>query len=124
RRNRRRRRRDMPMSRDAEQHIRTDAPPVLPPDEPAPHLPLRELADDAFSRAAGAPLIHGNSVELLRDAQENYPAWLAAIRGAQHHVYFESYFICEDEVGHEFADALIAKARDGVTVRLIYDWMG
>ena len=114
----------MPMSRDAEQHIRTDAPPVLPPDEPAPHLPLRELADDAFSRAAGAPLIHGNSVELLRDAQENYPAWLAAIRGARHHVYFESYFICEDEVGYEFADALIAKARDGVTVRLIYDWMG
>lgn len=112
------------MRPDAEDHARTSSPPVLPPDEQAPHLPLRELADDAFSRAAGAPLIHGNQVELLRDARENYPAWLEAIAGAKHHVYFESYFICEDEIGFEFADALIEKARDGVTVRLIYDWMG
>src|SRR5690606_12870966 len=62
--------------------------------------------------------------ELLRDARENYPAWLEAISRAQQHVYFESYFICEDEVGLQFADAMIAKAQDGVTVRLVYDWMG
>lgn len=111
------------MRDDSDEH-RGDHLPVLPPDEAAPHLPLRELADDAFSRAAGAPLIHGNRVELLRDARENYPAWLDAISKATHHIYFESYFICEDEVGLEFADAMIAKAKDGVTVRLIYDWMG
>jgi cardiolipin synthase len=35
---------------------------------------LRALADRAFSRAAGAPLIAGNQVLLLKDAQENYPA--------------------------------------------------
>jgi len=112
------------MRQDAEEHGRSSTPPVLPPDVQAPHLPLHELADDAFSRAAGAPLIHGNLVELLRDARENYPAWLNAISSAKHHIYFESYFICEDEVGHEFANALIEKARDGVAVRLIYDWMG
>ncbi len=86
--------------------------------------PLRELADQAFSRAAGAPLIGGNHVRLLKDALENYPAWLRAIRAAHHHVHFESYLIYEDTVGWEFADALIEKAREGVTVRLIYDWMG
>jgi cardiolipin synthase A/B len=86
--------------------------------------PMRELADQAFSRAAGAPLVEGNSVRLLIDARENYPAWLAAIGGAEHHINFESYIIHEDTAGWRFADALVAKARDGVRVRLIYDWMG
>ena len=85
---------------------------------------MRELADQAFSRAAGAPLVEGNSVRLLIDARENYPAWLDAIRGAEHHINFESYIIHEDSAGWRFADALVAKARDGVRVRLIYDWMG
>lgn len=85
---------------------------------------LREIADRAFSRAAGAPLIGGNRVRLLRDARENYPAWLQAIHAAKRHVYFESYLIRDDEIGREFADALVAKARGGVRVRLAYDWFG
>lgn len=85
---------------------------------------LRELADRMFSRAAGAPLVAGNQVSLLEDARENYPAWLAAIRAARSHVHLESYFIQDDEIGREFADAMMAKARDGVSVRLLYDWLG
>jgi cardiolipin synthase len=84
----------------------------------------RQLADQAFSRAAGAPLVPGNSVRLLKDATENYPAWLDAIRSAAKTIHFDSYIIHADEVGSAFADALIEKARDGVTVRLIYDWWG
>jgi len=86
--------------------------------------PVRALANQAFSRAAGAPLIEGNHVRLLKDARENYPAWLEAISAAQNHVHFESYIIHEDDAGWMFADALVAKAREGVHVRLIYDWMG
>lgn len=85
---------------------------------------MRHLADQAFSRAAGAPLVSGNSVRLLIDAKENYPAWLDAIAGAQRYIHFESYIIHEDEMGWTFADALIAKAREGVNVRVIYDWLG
>ncbi len=84
----------------------------------------RALAEQAFSRAAGAQLVSGNSVRLLIDAAENYPAWLAAIASAREHIHFESYIIHEDSAGLEFADALIAKAHEGVRVRLIYDWMG
>src|ERR1700736_2785058 len=72
------------------------------------------LLDQAFTRAAGAPLVMGNGVRLLKDATENYPAWLAAIHGAEHKVYFENYIFREDETGAEFADALKAKARTGV----------
>jgi len=82
------------------------------------------LLDQAFTRAGGAPLVRGNGVRLLKDAAENYPAWLTAIRNAEQTIYFENYFFCEDEVGAQFADALAARARAGVRVRLIYDWVG
>src|SRR5205085_379249 len=85
---------------------------------------VRALADQAFSRAAGAPLIEGNSVRLLIDAKENYPAWLEAISSARHHVHFESYIIHEDDAGRQFSAALIAKSQQGVRVRLVYDWLG
>ena len=86
--------------------------------------PVRQLADQAFARAAGAPLVEGNSVRLLLDARENYPAWLESIGAAKHYINFESYIIHEDDAGWRFANALTAKAKEGVRVRLIYDWMG
>jgi len=86
--------------------------------------PVRALAEQAFSRAAGAPLVPGNSIRLLKDARENYPAWLDAIARATRFIHFESYIIHDDAVGAQFGDALIARARDGIAVRVIYDWMG
>jgi cardiolipin synthase len=85
---------------------------------------VQRLEDQALSRATGADLIHGNRLRLLNDAAENYPAWLEAIQSAQKWVHFESYIIHEDPVGNQFADLLIAKAREGVPVRLLYDWVG
>ena len=86
--------------------------------------PLRQLADQAFSRAAGAPLVEGNAVELLCDAEENYPAWLDAINSAERWVHFESYILRDDMTGREFAAAMTAAAKRGVRVRIIYDWLG
>jgi cardiolipin synthase len=84
----------------------------------------RQLANHAFSRASGAPLREGNLARLLRDAAENYPAWLEAIAGARHTIHFEMYIVHEDAEGRRFADALMAKAKEGVRVRLMYDWLG
>src|SRR3954454_16566882 len=85
---------------------------------------VREWANQLFSRASGAPLREGNQVTLLKDAAENYPAWLDAIAGARQTVDFEMYIIHEDDQGQLFADALRRKAAEGVRVRLLYDWMG
>ena len=85
---------------------------------------IRTLADQVFSRAGGAPLIRGNAVRLLRDAQENYPAWLAAIGSARQSVHFENYMVHDDAVGQRFAAAFVEKAREGVHVRVLYDWFG
>lgn len=82
------------------------------------------VADQVFFRAAGAERISGNAVRLLRDARENYPAWTEAIEGAEKWVHFETYIIHDDKTGRRFADLLMAKAREGVRVRLIYDWIG
>ena len=89
-----------------------------------PRPEARALADQAFSRAAGAPLLAGNEIRLLKDASENYPAWLTAIGNAERSVLFENYIIHDDVIGRQFADALIARARAGVRVRLLYDWVG
>jgi cardiolipin synthase len=82
------------------------------------------LLDQAFTRAAGAPLVTGNAVRLLKDGAENYPAWLAAIESAERKIFFENYIFRDDDVGQTFSAALQRKARAGVDVRLIYDWIG
>ena len=87
-------------------------------------MPVRRIVEQAYSRAAGSPLVKGNGVRLLVDAKENYPAWLEAIASARRTIHFESFIIHEDEVGREFAAALCAKAREGVRVRVVYDWLG
>jgi cardiolipin synthase len=84
----------------------------------------RQLANQAFSRASGASLRAGNRVRLLKDAAENYPAWLEAIDAARRTIHFEMYIIHDDDQGRLFADALLRKASEGVQIRLMYDWMG
>ena len=86
--------------------------------------PLRLLAEQAFSRAAGAPLVAGNTVRVLKDAQENFPAWLEAIASARRTIFFEHYIVADDEIGREFVAALADRARAGVRVRVLHDWFG
>jgi len=69
-------------------------------------LSVREWANQVFSRASGAPLREGNEITLLKDASENYPAWLNAIADARQTIDFEMYIIHEDEQGQLFAGRL------------------
>jgi len=78
------------------------------------------LAEQAFSRAAGAPLVEHNAVELLIDARANFDAWLVAIRAARGAVLFENYIFSDDAVGREFRDALIERAQAGVFLAFQY----
>ncbi len=86
--------------------------------------PARRLAGQAFSRAAGAPLVGGNAVELLIDARANFDAWLAAIAHARHQVLLENYIVRDDAVGRDFRAALAERAACGVRVCVICDWLG
>ena len=83
-----------------------------------------EFTQQAFLRTTGAALTPGNGLRILKDSTENYPAWLEAIGSARRKIYFENYIIGDDEVGSRFVAALAERARSGVRVRLIYDWLG
>ncbi|ANN77317.1 phospholipase D-like domain-containing protein [Bordetella flabilis] len=72
----------------------------------------------------GSPLVAGNRVALLADGPNTYRAMLEAIRGARQYVHMESYIFDDDEAGRTFADALIAKRRQGVAVALMVDGVG
>ncbi len=85
---------------------------------------VRLLAEQAFSRAAGAPLIEGNAVDLLIDARATFDAWLAAIRAARASILFENYIFRDDDVGREFRGALVERAGAGVRVYVLRDWLG
>ena len=84
----------------------------------------RDFIDESLERVTGAQLIYGNDVRLLIDATENYPAWLEAIDSAEKRIFFETYIIHDDEQGALFGEKLIEKAKQGVEVKLIYDWFG
>jgi cardiolipin synthase len=68
--------------------------------------------------------VDGDEVCLLRDGREAFPAMLAAIAAAEREVLLEMYWVSPDPVGLAFLDALAARARAGVRVRVIYDAVG
>ncbi len=84
----------------------------------------RDALETLFFRSAGAPLVGGNAVRLLVDGDQNYPRWLDAIESAQRTIHLEMYIVHNDRIGRRFRDALIARARAGVAVRVLYDWFG
>src|SRR5262245_11811126 len=69
-------------------------------------------------------LSDGNRVRLLIDGAEAFPRILEAIAGARHSVLVEMYSFASDKTGKKFADALIDRAKAGLTVRVLYDGLG
>ena len=87
-----------------------------------------EVGSEAFVEAAGAllnnPVYRGGEVTLLQNGDAFYPAMLEAIRAATDNVTFEVYIFEPDEIGRQFMDALIDRARNGVEIRFLVDWFG
>ncbi len=65
-----------------------------------------------------------NEVDVYTSGYDFFPALLAEIAAARHHIHLDVYIFEDDALGHLVADALISKARQGVEVRLIYDDVG
>lgn len=68
--------------------------------------------------------VGADEVALLRDGAAAFPAMLAAIAEAEREILLEMYWIGADACGRRFLDALTARAKDGVRVRVIYDAVG
>ena len=89
---------------------------------------LYGVGDPEFVRAMGTLLgpsiLDGNKVQVLLNGDQIFPAMLEAIRGARRTITFETYIYWTGEIGKEFAEALSERARAGVRVHLLLDWVG
>jgi len=87
-----------------------------------------EVADPQFLRAVGVllgpALVNGNRTTTLRNGDEIFPSMLQAIHSASKSITFETYIYWSGEIGREFADALAERARQGVKVHVLVDWVG
>jgi len=77
-----------------------------------------------LERAAATRAIPGNRVRLLQDGPETYEVMLDLIARATRWIHFENYIIHDDRAGRRFADALSERARQGISVQVLYDWFG
>lgn len=65
-----------------------------------------------------------NEADIYTSGYDFFPALLRAIAEAKHHIHLEVYIFADDALGRLVADALIARSKAGVEVRLIYDDVG
>ncbi|MEO8117499.1 MAG: phospholipase D-like domain-containing protein, partial [Bacteroidota bacterium] len=71
-----------------------------------------------------SPLTDNNAVKILVNGENKFPEVLLALQQAKDHIHIEYYIYEDDEIGRTIENILIKKAKEGVTVRFIYDDFG
>jgi len=89
---------------------------------------MYDTDDPQFRRSMGVllgpPIIEGNQVQVLINGDQIFPSMLKAIREAKHTITMETYIYWSESIGKEFSEALIERARAGVKVHLMLDFIG
>ncbi len=71
-----------------------------------------------------AVLTQDNKVDIFVDGRDKFNALLEDIEQAKNHIHVQYYILRLDNLGKEIYNALIAKAKQGVKVRILYDDTG
>ena len=89
---------------------------------------LYSANDPQFMRAMGGLLgpgiVGGNQVQELLNGDQIFPSMLQSIRSAKKTITFETYIYWSGGIGSQFADALAERARAGVKIHVLLDWVG
>lgn len=72
----------------------------------------------------GHMLLDGNRVDALHNGDEIFPAMLSAIHSAERSVNLETFVYWQGQIATDFAEALAERARAGVKVNVLLDWLG
>lgn len=84
--------------------------------------------DAQFARSVsvllGPPFLPGNDVKVLTNGDEIFAAMLKGIKSAKTTITFETFIYWNDSIGEEFAAALSERAKAGVKVHVLLDWLG
>jgi cardiolipin synthase len=67
---------------------------------------------------------YGNRITLLENGEAYYPRVFAAIAGARHEVFVETFILFDDKVGRQLQQVLIQAARNGAAVHVLVDGWG
>jgi cardiolipin synthase len=104
---------------------------LVTPTESAPRYGLdHEFSIDSdefittITGATGVPILPCNRVDVLNNGDEFYPVMLEEIARAQSSITIEAYIYWAGEIGRRFAEALAAKAGEGVPVKILLDAVG
>lgn len=87
---------------------------------PSAYKPLATL----LSNSNQSSLLYGSDITVYTNGVDKFKDLLTEISLAKHHIHLQYYIFCDDEIGNQVKDVLIAKAQSGVEVRVLYDDVG
>jgi cardiolipin synthase len=86
------------------------------------------VRDPQFLRSmgnlVGPAILASNRVSALINGDQIFPAMLESIRNARKSIDLETYIYWSGDIGQKFAEALAERARAGVKVHVLIDWIG
>jgi cardiolipin synthase len=91
---------------------------------PLDKMPAQSFTVPHMALRAPSPITAGNSGTLCVSASETLPALKALIAGAHESIYFETFNFGNDSMGQQIYPLLVAKAKSGVKVKVVCDYMG
>lgn len=78
----------------------------------------------ALEQTIGVPFTEGNSVKVLKNGDEIFPAMKGAISKAQQSISFLTFVYWQGDIANEFAELFSKKAKEGVQVKVLLDSYG
>lgn len=89
-----------------------------------PHLASKRRLLNLMVNISQSPFTLNNRSRVLKNGGETFREMMNELSKAKHHIHFQFYIIRHDATGNQFKQVLMDKARQGVKVRVIYDWVG
>ena len=83
----------------------------------------RQLVDLYVNQDLTLPF-KDNKTDIFTSGEAFFQSLINDISHAQHHIHIDMYIWEDDTIGNKVADALIARAKEGVAVRVVYDDVG
>lgn len=87
---------------------------------PVPYQPLVTLLNNSNQ----ASLLYGSDISIYTNGQEKFANLMKEMARATHHIHVQYYIFCDDEIGNQVKALLMAKAQEGIQVRVLYDDVG
>ncbi len=65
-----------------------------------------------------------NNIEILSEGEQTFESMFEAIKNAKQHIHLEFFIFGNDNISNQLRELLILKAKEGIRIRMIYDYFG